>query len=95
MDMDKRDFGEPFLLDYHMDISRCFRHEQVIPILIKKIREASSEDEAMMVWDKYREWPFASRFIFYDREDKITTIKKEMEVLDYFGIEYPEPPEGI
>jgi hypothetical protein len=95
MKFEKRDFGEPALLDYHMAISRFFVHEQVVPILIRRIRAASNEAEAMVVWEKYRKWPFASRFPFYDREDKITTIKKQMEVMEYFGIEYPSLPEEI
>jgi hypothetical protein len=95
MKFEERDFGEPALFDYHREISHCFDHEQVIPILIRMIRKASGEAEAMVAWKKYREWPSTGRFIFYDKEDKIEAIKKQMEVLNYFGIEYPKPSEAI
>ncbi|HBD95669.1 MAG TPA: hypothetical protein DDY52_01295 [Candidatus Moranbacteria bacterium] len=83
------------LFEYHQLISGRFTKDVIVPILIKKLRVVDSEEEAMVIWKKYTQWPFSSRFIFYKTDEKVETLKEEMEILDYFGIDYPPPPDSI
>lgn len=95
MDSEDRFFMLQPLCDYHRLIAERFYEDIIIPILLKRIREVASEEDARLVWKKYREWPYTSRFPLYTMEEKIETLKKEREILDYFGIDYPPPPDSI
>jgi len=95
MDSEARFFMAQPLFEYHQSINKMFYEDTIPLILIKKIRAAVSDEEAILVWEKYKEWPFTSRFFLYETMEKVDTLKKEMAILDYFGIDYPPPPDPI
>lgn len=84
------------LYDYFQEVKDLFQEEKVFKKMISMFAATSSEEDILAVYLKYHNVRPAMRFGGYGEvESKVEVIKETTDALDYFGIEYPSPPEAI
>ena len=83
------------IVEYHSSIQKIFEQGDMIEKVITKIRTDPSEAAALFSWDKYHQHIGSPRFFFYSAGAKIDTILKNINILRYFEMAYPTPPEIV
>jgi len=80
---------------YRRELERIEFGIKIKQRLVEMIRSAASTEEALAHLEKYESRAFDARFDFYPFSSKIRVIRESREILDYFGVTYPDFPESI
>lgn len=83
------------LTKYHREVDKCAIDLLTKKILIEKIKQTTTVDEGVSVLEKYNSYNESISFLFLDENQMITTLKNNIEILKYFNISPPPPPEKI
>lgn len=80
---------------YRMELGKIEFGTGIKQKLVEMIRSAVSTEEARAHLDKYESRVYDARFDLYPLSSKIRVIRESREILDYFGMDYPDFPESI